>query len=563
MPSLVSAWILSIFLSEKKHRDFSRYSPLVALLTKRNLKGPNNTDKRSCSALSIPRQLPSMSVQDRWFAEPLRLLSLPSSTFLKNQGGYPVLGKTHQNLIYRYMRLRFAPWILLTDVGPIPDVKDPSSPASTAVGSLSPNMALDAGLSDDPRSPTPAEAAAAGLASADTKKRDKDPVPHLSYMRHLQRNQPIRTAMERFGSGYQDYLQAPLQPLSDNLESVTYEVFEKDPVKYDWYERAINGALHDWIANQKPGSGPDSRVVVAVAGAGRGPLVTRALKAAVEAKATIELWAVEKNPNAYVLLQKRNQDSWAGQVMVIKSDMRSWKGPRRYGRQDASHGSLQDGLSEHDMLIDGEDDRGISYGKVDILISELLGSFGDNELSPECLDGAQHVLNPVHGISIPASYTAHLTPIAAPRLHAEIKLRSDTDPATPETPHVVMLHSYANLSTISSASHPLQPVIHQAWEFFHPVPSTALAVSSLRREGGLSGGSGGQMSNSEGSNEHNARVARLRFPCAWRGACDGLAGYFEAKLWGDVELSTRPDLIDQKSPDMISWFPIFFPLKVG
>lgn len=26
---------------------------------------------------------------------------------------------------------------------------------------------------------------------------------------------------------------------------------------------------------------------------------------------------------------------------------------------------------------------------VDILISELLGSFGDNELSPECLDGAQ------------------------------------------------------------------------------------------------------------------------------------------------------------------------------
>jgi type II protein arginine methyltransferase len=30
---------------------------------------------------------------------------------------------------------------------------------------------------------------------------------------------------------------------------------------------------------------------------------------------------------------------------------------------------------------------------VDILVSELLGSFGDNELSPECLDGAQRVLN--------------------------------------------------------------------------------------------------------------------------------------------------------------------------
>ena len=30
--------------------------------------------------------------------------------------------------------------------------------------------------------------------------------------------------------------------------------------------------------------------------------------------------------------------------------------------------------------------------KADILVSELLGSFGDNELSPECLDGAQKYL---------------------------------------------------------------------------------------------------------------------------------------------------------------------------
>ena len=29
---------------------------------------------------------------------------------------------------------------------------------------------------------------------------------------------------------------------------------------------------------------------------------------------------------------------------------------------------------------------------VDVLVSELLGSFGDNELSPECLDGAMRFL---------------------------------------------------------------------------------------------------------------------------------------------------------------------------
>lgn len=34
--------------------------------------------------------------------------------------------------------------------------------------------------------------------------------------------------------------------------------------------------------------------------------------------------------------------------------------------------------------------------KADIIVSELLGSFGDNELSPECLDGAQHFLKGKH-----------------------------------------------------------------------------------------------------------------------------------------------------------------------
>lgn len=34
--------------------------------------------------------------------------------------------------------------------------------------------------------------------------------------------------------------------------------------------------------------------------------------------------------------------------------------------------------------------------KADIIVSELLGSFGDNELSPECLDGVQHLLKGIN-----------------------------------------------------------------------------------------------------------------------------------------------------------------------
>lgn len=52
----------------------------------------------------------------------------------------------------------------------------------------------------------------------------------------------------QYARGYEDYLQCPLQPLMDNLESQTYEVFEKDPIKYQEYERAMYDALTDRVA---------------------------------------------------------------------------------------------------------------------------------------------------------------------------------------------------------------------------------------------------------------------------------------------------------------------------
>ena len=45
----------------------------------------------------------------------------------------------------------------------------------------------------------------------------------------------------QFVQGYQDFL----QPLMDNLESQTYEVFEKDPVKYTEYQSAMYLAILD------------------------------------------------------------------------------------------------------------------------------------------------------------------------------------------------------------------------------------------------------------------------------------------------------------------------------
>ncbi|KAI5298868.1 methyltransferase protein [Ascosphaera atra] len=425
------------------------------------------------------------------------------------------------------MKLRLPPWLVLCDTGKLPGQE-----------------AVDLNAVDivDVPSPTPAEAFKDFVPGS--KKHQYDPTPHLSYLRNLQEKQPPRSQMEQFGHGYQDYLQAPLQPLTVNLESITYEVFEKDPIKYAWYEKAIAKALVDWKAMNKPTSGPGGRVTVAVAGAGRGPLVTRALNASESTGVEIDMWLVEKNFNAYVLLQRHNKDTWDGRVNMVRSDMRSWKGPHHY------------------VTPNGQSEKVKEHYPVDILVSELLGSFGDNELSPECLDGVEHVLAPTHGISIPESYSAHISPIAAPRLHADISNQTIANPAAPETPYVVLLGQYDFLSTTPSSpqnTHPAgkpngnappvfnepAPVVKTAWSFSHPNPNIPPQDST----------------SSTITNAHNVRRSRMTFPCRDRAVCHGLAGYFESVLYKGVEISTNPVTMDEKSKDMISWFPIYFPLK--
>jgi hypothetical protein len=65
------------------------------------------------------------------------------------------------------------------------------------------------------------------------------------------------------------------------------------------------------------------------------------------------------------------------------------------------------------------------------------------------------------------------------------------------------------------------------------------------------------------TNAHNTRSARLTFHIPNAGVLHGLAGYFEAVLYRDVGLSIHPDSKDQISPEMLSWFPLFFPFKVS
>lgn len=62
---------------------------------------------------------------------------------------------------------------------------------------------------------------------------------------HLFKNHDKLDKEEQLEVNYRNYLQSPLQPLADNLESATYETFENDSIKYDLYEESMYLAMLD------------------------------------------------------------------------------------------------------------------------------------------------------------------------------------------------------------------------------------------------------------------------------------------------------------------------------
>ncbi len=95
--------------------------------------------------------------------------------------------------------------------------------------------------------------------------------------------------------------------------------------------------------------------------------------------------------------------------------------------------------------------------KADILVSELLGSFGDNELSPECLDGAQRFLRE-DGISIPAAYTSFLQPVTTSKLWNDVKAGSAFT-------NILLIISIASILLPSEATHSCKQSQHHTSSF--------------------------------------------------------------------------------------------------
>lgn len=187
-------------------------------------------------------------------------------------------------------------------------------------------------------------------------------------------------------------------------------------------------------------------VTIMVVGAGRGPLVREAIAAVSRVSASwmkdhrydlspeealkenrpskrrkaiyAKVVAIEKNPSAVLYLKsfKAGDPSWNGGHEYNPSSARdNFFNPNVNANEDAEGQIIIPGTSN--VIIIGCDMREatshplLKYmiqnpgSRAEIVVSELLGSFGDNELSPECLDGVQRcgVLKD-NCVSIPQRY---------------------------------------------------------------------------------------------------------------------------------------------------------------
>ncbi|CAL9737571.1 protein arginine N-methyltransferase Hsl7p [Monosporozyma servazzii] len=325
---------------------------------------------------------------------------------------------------------------------------------------------------------------------------------YLAYMNYLLKKGDQAILSEHIEGFNQPQLLSPLKPHSENLSNEIYTTFEKDEVKYSMYEKAIEKAIIDLRYNITK----SSQLVILIAGAGRGAIVDRLYQVVTKNNIInkVKILALEKNPEACLYLQKRNFEYWDNNVELIKENMRDWKDPKV---------------------------------KIDLCISELLGSFGCNELSPECLFEVERYHGKPSTVYIPQSYSSYMAPITCPLIYQKLK---DT-------------HDTGNVSESLWVSHKipyqiLSSKINKLWTFNHPM-------------------------NKNNFNKNITTVFKMKH----RGEVHGLVGFFTATLYDDdTILSIIPNGYaiknDEKyptnntenlyhTPNMFSWSPMVFPLS--
>lgn len=442
----------------------------------------------SVSLASPISNIPS-SILDRWLLEPIKFYLISSSRFIPNAKNYPVLQKFNQLIIFKLLQYKLL---------------DPPCFILNGIDHCKNNTVT---TTNNENSTTTNNSNIGQIIEYDSNKKST----YLSYIQHLlkiSQNSNYLSNLHAFtlntlklsnipksllSSKY--ILQSPLQPSVNNLDNYTYNLFEEDVFKYDQYEKAIIKALSDLKRNWSLTSKPH----IFFLGPGRGPLIDRffsALKFVDLSPSDFLITAIERNPNVMIYLNQKNSNDWNDNVNILNLNSKNFIHYK----------------NKMDLPL------------INMVISELIGSFGCNELMPECIDTiSTPELCHSDCIFIPQSLNCYVSPVYCPKIW-KIALETSTD----------------NLYV------PLIPEMETLTENPELVWSFKSKVSN-------------HLNSGLNSNKHNSRQCHISIEPNKKGVVHGLAGYFSSVLYSDVVVDNLP-----KPPEIngsISWLPAFIPFE--
>lgn len=203
-------------------------------------------------AVEIGPDMPSEAVMEKWLGEPIKAAILPTSIFLTNKKGFPVLSKAHQQVVFSLFKvtdhwIQFQLELCLVSCCLIPSLSSFFSPPLVGGpvhfhrnqpphGEGLPIVPAVSGVSQSEQTCTQRlRALCQGLRRLPAVSTPGTP-PFWSCLQDSRSRQ--KEVLSYFCDVVMraDFVLHP-QPLMDNLESQTYEVFEKDPIKYSQYQQ--------------------------------------------------------------------------------------------------------------------------------------------------------------------------------------------------------------------------------------------------------------------------------------------------------------------------------------
>ncbi|ODV88708.1 hypothetical protein CANCADRAFT_45207 [Tortispora caseinolytica NRRL Y-17796] len=317
-----------------------------------------------------------------------------------------------------------------------------------------------------------------------------------------------------------DVLQTPMQPHKQLLTSTMYKTMETDQKKYNMYRAAIASALKT-ITDRDP---EISCISILLIGAGYGHIIDEIMRCRSEVDDDIEFQvvAIERNPVPAAAVKEGYEADYSC-LKVLNLD------------------TLKASV------------RLAELGAFDIIVSELIGSFGDNELCPECLSLPQLCsMKSPDTIMIPSNITTFVEPIYSPLLHSEWTAATRSRDEFKRLPLIVNPDKVRYFSANPEHAQEGTKSVYFPWKGIKPRELWSFGFPQ-----GMFKDPEMPMDLISSTTTMNQRFAEVQWGNeSSESKINGFMGYFEAVLYGDIVINN----LTGSENCLSSWFPAFFPL---